>query len=208
MIELGEMTVFGRPESKLLKALAAISATLHPAFDESPRIVVGKSRESCVLCSLAVWEFLTRLDFKARVRPVTVLIKGYERSVELHSLGIGVPGDKEEPGRWVGHMVCEVDSGDDRYLVDTTLYPAIRPVWPFLPPMVVVPRLKDTVIERYWDRETIAALSLDEGSRNVSALWIDDPRNNGWRSGPDARDKARRHHVVNSLVERFGVWKS
>jgi hypothetical protein len=47
--------------------------------------------------------------------------------IEVHSLGIAVPGDPDRPGRWNGHAVVTVPSL--RLLIDTTPYQAIRPAW-------------------------------------------------------------------------------
>jgi hypothetical protein len=85
-IRLGDMMVMGRPPRELLKALATIAGTLHPAFDSHPRIAPGKSKESCVLCSLAVRDFFNNIGFDdAAVRPVFVVMRVF--ASRLSSLG-------------------------------------------------------------------------------------------------------------------------
>jgi len=64
---LGDLVVVEPGSAKFTKALAAIASALHPAFD-ALLPVPGKSKESCVLCSVTVRDFLWRVGFKdARV---------------------------------------------------------------------------------------------------------------------------------------------
>jgi hypothetical protein len=59
MMQLGDMIVSGEFPPKLVKALAVIANTLHPAFDRQPWLgAPGWSKRSCVLASLACRGFL------------------------------------------------------------------------------------------------------------------------------------------------------
>ena len=112
---LADMLVQGEPPAKFLKALAVIAARLHPLYDAEPWIVrPGRSKESCVLSSLAVRDFLWKVGLKdAEVRPVVMTIKALDgdgrQKCGDHDMEVvrrqSVPG-----GDWPGHMVVAVPS--------------------------------------------------------------------------------------------------
>src|SRR5688572_10816402 len=77
-MQLGDMEVGGQPPAKLVKALATIASGLHPAFDALPWIAPGKSKNSCVLTSLAIREFLFRIGYgDARVVPCLATVRAF-----------------------------------------------------------------------------------------------------------------------------------
>jgi hypothetical protein len=212
-MKLGDREVGGTPPAKLLRALAVIADEMHPAFDRVPRIPKDKSKESCVLCSLAVRDFLWKVGLKdAKVAPVYAIVRALaEDGSEIHSVGAGdhaaIPVQAARHGhvtdtstRWSGHLVVLVDG----WLVDTTLYQASHEQWrETLPGMIAAPLLMD---ER--DGTTLvagAAAKQDDGS-DLFVAWWDQPHNTRWRDAPDATDRSLRAPVVKSLVQRFGRW--
>jgi hypothetical protein len=205
MLRLGDMTVLERPPAKLLKALAVIADGLHQGFDLQPRIQPGKSKESCVLCALTVRDFLRKVGFeRARVAPVFTGMWAWDGDKPLHSLGMGEPDDTQRrEGHWPGHMVV-VAAG---YVIDTTLYGAVRPAWPQLTPMMAVPT--GTSQHRWKGLRLIAGASLEDSDRPGYAFdvfWFDNPSNTSWHAGPDC-ERARRMPVVEAMAARFGVWE-
>ena len=192
---------------KLWKALAVIADTLHPAFAAQPWIAhADKSKESCVLCTLAVRDFLHKIGFAdAEARSVVVVMKAWQGEKELHSLGIGVPGTpRVDDGRWVGHLVVWLPSS--KTLIDTTLYPTIRPQWKDMPPMIAV-RCDEQDHCRYRGLRHVASLSMTDDEHvgyEYGITWLDHPRKS-WRKGGDA-EPWRRAVVVAAMVEKFGEW--
>jgi len=209
--KLGDMTVFGEMPPKLWKALAVIADTLHTEFGKQEWIEHrDKSKESCVLCSLAVRDFLHRIGFDdARVRPVVVVMKAWQDGKELHSLGVGVPRTPPADGRWVGHLVVWLQQS--KTLIDTTLYPVIRPQWQELPPMLAAQCIERMDHRRVYGLKKIAALAMsdteDEGKGYEFVMtWLDNPRNKSWRMGGDAQSW-RRAVVVGAMRTKFGEWR-
>jgi hypothetical protein len=214
-LAFGDMTVIGELPMKLLKACAVVADTLHQEFARDPDMEhPDKSKESCVLCSLAVRDFLRSIGFvNARVRPVVAILAAWEGETILHSVGIGVPDTPRVERRWCGHMVVWVPGS--RTLIDTTLYPAVRPQWKDLPPMLAITcNRKDVGGKRVGGpcdgMPPIAALSLTDSDRptyEFGITYLDNPGNVTWHGGPDARDTARRRIVVEAMREKFGRWR-
>lgn len=193
------------PPVRLLKPLAVIGRYLHEYFDREPWIVsTDWSKHSCILCALTVRDYLRRLGFAARVRPVCVIMGATQDGRQLHSLGIGQPGDPPRQNGWPGHLVTECEG----ILIDTTLYPARREHWPRLPGMTAVPikRITDPEAQRFglWP---IAGLNMtnDDPGYDFSLGWFDNPDNRSWLAAPDAK-AARRANVVNQLAAATKPW--
>jgi hypothetical protein len=211
MIQLGDMAVLlAPPPAMLAKALAVIADTLHPAFAREKRFRPGASFESCVLCSLTVRDFLRRIGFRdAAVRPVGVIMLATEGGRLVHSLGIGMPpeaggDDRQEAGHWNGHLVATAQG----WLIDTTLYPAIRPAWADAAPMMAAPMEGGPGLrKRLYDLPCLVGAAFNEDDREFCIAWLDNPDNRRWQQGPDGRDRQRRLPVVRALIERFGVWE-
>jgi hypothetical protein len=169
-------------------------------------MAVNKSKESCVLCSLTVRDFLRRVGFDANVRSVATIMRATQDDKELHSLGIGSPEDPRvaPEGYWTGHMVVLVD----RYLIDTTLYRARRPAWPDLAGMMALPIAAPQERGQLYGLDVITGATIggDDGYQ-FDIAWLDYRKNRSWRRGPDARDRGRREPVVRRMIERFGVWQ-
>lgn len=208
---LGEMEVFGTPPAKFIKALATIAAYLHDSFDEESWIKPEWSRRSCVLSSLAVRDFLWQIGFKdAAVASVLLMIRAYEGDKETHSLGIGVTDEPntptEIPGHWNGHLVVRVPSVG--YIIDTTLYQALRPQWEGMFPMMAVPT-ETRDIGRIRGMTPLACLeTATDAETVVAAAWLHNPANKGWRGpGDNDTNKSRRATVIKKLVQRFGRWE-
>jgi hypothetical protein len=209
MMTLGDMVVCGTPPAKLAKALAIIADTLHPSFNANPKIKPDWSKRSCVLCSLAVSDFLQRIGFVAGVRSVAAFMFAARGNVQLHSLGIGSPDDHRMiDGDWVGHLVVTVAG----WMIDTTLYPAIRPQWPYLTGQIALPLYPPNApVVKFGGLPMISGLSVtdtDDPDYEFCLGWCDRRDNDGWRRGPDARDRDRRVPSVEAMVARFGEWRA
>jgi ribosome modulation factor len=211
-MNLGDMEVVGDPPAKLVKALAAVASDLHPAFDGVLRNA-GKSKESCVLSSLAVRDFFWKIGFKdARATTVYLVLQALDaEGNEIHSIGVGdhVPVQSrfgrplplDTADRWSGHMVVTVPSAG--YLIDTTLFHMRRPAWPDLPGMIAAP------IERTGQQTFgldhlayVGARSPDDGLLRLAWLEQDNER---WRGSPDTQ-RDRRDPVVRAMRRAFGNW--
>lgn len=207
--DISDMRVVGRPPAKLIKALAVIADSLHAEYARLPWIAhANKSKESCVLCSLTVRDFLFKIGFTdVVVAPVYCVIRAMKEDGQLlHSLAIGETNlsAPKRHGRWNGHMVVLLPT--DGYLIDTTLYPARRPQWPELPTMIAAP-INRAVAGQIFGLSPLAGLSfgaLDGAGGDI--VWLDQPKNKLWRDGSDAK-KPRRQTVVNALVQKFGPWQ-
>lgn len=209
---LNDMLVVGTPPAKFVKALAAVASALHPAFDAIlPR--AGKSKESCVLCSLTVRDFLWKIGLKdARLTTVYLAIQATDPAgTEIHSVGVGdhsrdvpvaVPVPVETGARWNGHMVVEVPSAG--YVIDTTLFHMKRPAWPVLPGMIAAPIERDGMQSYGLDHLAATGAIMPDG--NTLRMWWLLQENPRWRSARDT-ERSLRAPVVKALVQRFGTWR-
>lgn len=200
---LGDMEVIcDGPPPRLVQALAVIATHLHPTLDVSPLASPGKSKESCILCSLVVRDFLFRGGFRdAELRPVVVVMQALDEDGGLiHSLGIGNPKGPSPKitGRWDGHAVVIAEG----WLIDTTLYQAKRPAWPELPGMVAVPLVKPG--RDLFGLPLLAGASAKgEDGSDIDMGWLDQPTNKKWRAAPDAQRVRQRRRVVDYLLDQF-----
>lgn len=215
---LPDMMVSGTPPAKLAKALAVIADALHAEFEATRQIAPDKSKESCVLSSATVREFLFRIGFRdVEVRPCFAFMRAFRGDTELHSMGIGQDGidgerDPHRPGYWRGHMVAVVPSAG--YLIDTTLFrAATRPAFAGLPGMFAVPLLDlppDVGEVRIRNLRPLAFEKMqrpDDESVTLDLFWLDQPENRSWKAGPDYQRRDWRLRVAARLVERFGNWR-
>lgn len=205
---LGDLLIVGTPPAPFVRALGAIAGALHPAFDQI--VVPGKSKESCVLASLAVRDFLWQAGFKdARLVTVYLAIRAVDAAGrELHSVGVGdhngtvpvsVPVPKETGDRWNGHMVVEVPSVG--YMVDTTMFNMKRPAWPDLPGMIATPIERDGVTRSFGlDHLACIRTEIDDGVQ-LMLWWLVQP-NERWRDAPDT-ERHRRLSVVKAMLRLF-----
>lgn len=201
-IQVGDMAAPGYLPAELRPAIHAIASGLHQSFDQMAWIRPGKSKESCILCSMAVRDFLYRVGFRdATVRPVTFYIdycneagKGV-RSLELGTLKYDA--EKRE-GYWDGHAVVTTRG----WLIDTTLYQATpRPEWS-IPPMMAAPMLEEP---GNWFGFPLLAGGGGQGEGEAMTRWgwLDRPDNISWTSSGDARQKWRRERVTDYLVKLY-----
>ena len=211
---LGDMHVVGRPPAKLVKALAVIANGLHPAFDrETWGIAPGFSKQSCVLCSLAVRDFLWKIGFKdAQAAPVYFAVRAFRDDELVHSLGVGdhnaigmtAPGPDTD-ARWNGHMAVKVAG----FLIDPTLYQVHRKQWDGIPGMMALELETSDQLDRPYGLRPAAGaiLTMVDGTR-VEMMWLDQPLNRRWResSGGDT-ERSRRRGVIAGLVKAFGKWQ-
>lgn len=201
------MLYIGEPSPELVRALLVISDALHPELDRL--VKPGKSKESCVLASLATRDFLWRAGFKdARMTTVYLMLRAYDvDGTELHSIGVGdhaKVGDRNPPAenedRWNGHVVVEVPSAG--YIIDTTLWPFLRKQWQDLPGMLAAPI--DRQPEMAFGLDQLAGFTLqnDEAGTNLMCCWLSQ-ENERWRDAPDALDRNRRALAVKAMVRRW-----
>lgn len=192
--------------AKVIKAMAVIGTQLHQTFDVQPWIErVGKSKESCILCSLAVRDFMRAIGFEAKVVTVCAVLQALRGEKLLHSAGIGVPAPiNTRPGYWNGHMVCVLPR--EKVLIDTTLFQVKRPAWPHLPGIVAVKLADDPNPIVAFGMTAIGGLCIeDDEDYQFTLLWLDRPQNN-WRKN-DGRDKRRRQPAVAAMTKAFGTWR-
>lgn len=193
----------GRPPLDLMKALAVISAYLHPTFDAYYED--GVSKESCILVSEVLRDFLYRIGFKdVEVRSVLFWIERRTDDKATHQLIIGKPGEPDRNGKWNGHMVAVLPKTG--WLIDCTLFQAAqRGNWQFLPGMVATP-IHD-LGKTPDDRKIVTAFIWRNGADEVQGSWIDTSENNRWRTAPDiAKGGLRERHrkaVADRLIHYF-----
>jgi hypothetical protein len=206
-LPLGDMIVSidGLP-GKMLKALAVIAGYLHESYDELPDVTKGHSKQSCLFSSLAARDFLVEIGFKdATVRPCGLIMRadGMDNK-ELHSLGIGIPGDPPKPEKFNGHAVVTVPQL--KLLIDTTLYQAIRPAWGgALTGMIACEYFPPASIKMF-GRSPFAGGERMLRDRVVGLYWLDRPELR-WRREPDFKRTPRRAAVTRALIEHFGEWR-
>ncbi len=188
----------GRPPLAILKALAVIAAHLHPSFDQFYED--GVSRDSCILVSTVLRDFLFRIGFTdAEVRSVSFLVERRTGDAPTHQLLVGEPDGRDKGGRWNGHMV--VIAGG--WLIDGTLYQARREHWDFLPGMVATPvRDRQMIVD---GRRVITGFVARQDDTTVQGVWLDIPENKRWRTAPDimrgGRRERHRRGVADLLVQ-------
>lgn len=196
------MLICGQTDGRLKIALKTIALYLHPlwSFDHFEGSEISK--QSCVLCSLTVRDFLFQCGFKdVKVTTVFVVMQALQNGEAIYSLGIGKPDEKPNgPGRWPGHMVTEIPSLG--VIIDTTLYQAMRPHWPDLSGMICTPTNRNGTL---FDHPIMGGISTgeDNGYR-FSIWWLEIAGNDGWKGTPDAeRHRRRRKQVVEKLQAHF-----
>lgn len=197
---LGDLLTTTHVSPKMLKALAVIATTLHQTYETFPFSFIGKSKESCVLMSLTVRDFLHEIGFEdAKVLPVFLYFRKMRGKEVVHTLGVGAPEDKDSEGRWAGHMVVVVPS--ETVLIDPTVYSARRPHWDSVPGMVATPTSEYPLD---WGGLKAIGSLVDEAEADITvAIWFANPANTRWRKGPDVKRREWRRSVVNTMVERF-----
>jgi len=213
-VTLGDMMLIGKPPAKLVKALAVISDSLHQEFAKEKWIKPNEhSKRSCILCSLAVRDFLQRIGFlEAEIAPVLFAIQATDVEGKLlHSLGVGTH-DLDEARKnvssangWPGHMIVRLPKAG--WLIDTTLYQANRPQWSSLPGMMCVPLKTMRGHGRYYGLKPISGMSISvEDKGRIDFMWLDQPKNTFFKGGPDMK-REHRKLVVELMVSRFGKWE-
>lgn len=199
---LRDLLIAAPVQPHMLVALHVIDKLLHPEFDKI--VSPGKSKESCVLCSLAVRDFLWQAGWHdATCTSVYMMIVANDpKGKEIWSLGVGDHTDIPTLGpkpvdtaeRWSGHMVVEVPSVG--LIIDTTLFPAKRQYWPHLPGMVACPVDNNGPVS--YGLKPAAGLASDDAKGSVRVVWLRQA-NKRWQGSPDAV-RARRLPVVKSML--------
>lgn len=186
------MIACGTPPAKLKAALDVIGLYMIPLYKMTPDLRPGAEKDSCILMSLIVRDFLRAVGIKAKVRSVTAVIKATDKDgKEIWSVGIGSGEAEPEPGRWDGHLVVEADG----WLIDPTIGQARRKYWADLPSMIAMPLYKEL--------DSIAGGTATVDGTRIDLMWF--PRKDeSWRTAPDAGSD-RRKWVVDALVSRHAA---
>lgn len=208
-MQLGDMIVIGEAPAELVKALGVVSSTLHQTFALQPWIAhPEKSKESCILSSLAVRDFLFKVGFvDAEVVSVITAIRAIKDGKEIHSLGIGLPMrdiPKTTKTNWNGHMVVKLPKLG--YMIDTTLYQAMRPHWPSLPGMLAFPGSEPTEDLLYGHPIITGFHSTSDDGVRMDMFWLEHPDKKTWKKGGDTI-KWRREEAVAKMLERYRTAK-
>lgn len=191
-----DLVVFGDPSSVLLSALKIIGNDMHTLLSKhkDPKDQIT-SKERCVLASLTCRDFLLELGIEAEVSPCSLRISAIDKSGKpFRHLFLGDPESPDAKDPLPGHMVVLADG----FLVDTTIYQAIRPEWKMVPPMIAIPiqRLPTEVD----GMSPLASFSGEEEGNNIFAVWLDRPELD-WEDAPDAAASLR-EAVVQELISR------
>ena len=208
MIELGDMSVVldaTMLEPKMWKALAAISFRLHESYDEVSGVAPGASKGKCLFVSLAVRDYLVQIGYRdATVRGCALYIYADDKEgKQIWSLGLGVPGERDEEGRFNGHAVCVVPSLN--LLIDPTVYQAQRKHWPIVPGMIALPYYppQHGGIRALYNLPIFAHLMHEDEDRNIGMAWLDRPEL-PWKKSEDFRIRnSRRIHCTKAMVAAF-----
>lgn len=201
---IGDMRVAGPPPGKLAAALTIIATHLHDEFDRAGHTKPDKSKESCILASATVREFLFRAGFRdAEMRPCVFVIIAEKHGEFLHSLGIGNPKgpDPKITGRWDGHAVATASG----WLIDTTLYQAKRAQWPALPGMVAAPLIPPGDGGELFGLPIVSGLvgKDPQNDADVTLAWLDQPTNKSWKTAPDYQRKRDRSAIADRLLQHW-----
>ena len=205
--QLGDMTVMVDVLPKMWKALAAMAARAHAAYDECSGIAKGGLRDKCLFASLAARDFLVQIGYDdATVRSCFLYIDAVDQNdKQLWSVGIGAPGQEPVEEKFNGHAVCTVPSLN--LLIDLTVYQAIRPQWrDAVTGMVAIRYHKPWTNQLVHGCASIAGAEVVLPDRRVGMMWLDRP-DVSWKQQPDFRQKnERRRYVTKALVDAFGNW--
>jgi hypothetical protein len=220
MIILGDMHVVGQPPAKLLKAMAVIADTLHPAYDAqiTPENEaagdgrIGGSKTSCIFSSLAACDFLRQIGFKrARVTTCYLFVRSYDaEGAETYSLAVGDHDQLAEFGltgkrmpdsdtHWSGHMVCEVDG----WVIDATMYQCQRPAFDGMPGMMALEIGSGMPV---LGLQPLAGVKTKGEQGSMMLMWLRQ-RNRRWQESLPDVSIVRRAKVVRALVQKFGHWR-
>lgn len=207
-LTLGDMQVIDPVrDMKMLKALAVIASELHPAYDRQPETVAGYSKQTCMFAAMCVRDFLVHIGFKdATGRSVAALMRADDRDgKQIHSIGLGVPGQRHTEGKFNGHLVVTVPSLN--LLIDPTLYQCDRPAWGgALPGMMALEYDIDPSRPKYYDSSPIAGRDITLPDRTFFIMWLDRP-DVKWKRHVDFQRNDRRRAVAQAMIDKFGDWK-
>jgi hypothetical protein len=203
--QLGDMTVGFEPGDlppRIWKALAVIAAYTHPTYED---FGVGTSKDKCLFTSLAIRDFFVAIGYTdATVRGCALYVYANDlQGKEIWSVGIGVPGQIDEPDKFNGHAVVTVPSLN--LLLDPTMYQAQRSHWrDCITGMMAVAFYEPTDSSPTWlNMPVISGASHEYDDRIVSVLWADRPEL-PWRKSDDFRVRNfRRKVVTNTLCKVF-----
>ena len=210
-VTLGDMTVVDPAAlpGRLLAALGIIGTEFHPAFDRQPWLrEPGYSKQSCLLTSLTVRDFLREIGFAdANVRSVAAVMRAeHERPrgafARHRRARFGqVPG----AGRFAGHIVAVVPerAAPDRHDALSG------------DPAAMARRahrhdggaLRRAAIRRAHVRACAVCRRNDRRRRGrfaMTIVWLDRRDNKVWRKGGD-NEEWRRVAVLAALRERIAA---
>lgn len=179
-------------------------------------ILQGWSRDSCVASSKMLCEVLAGAGIEAEPVACSVLIFNeaamrysmegvpMPEAVRMEggwSVGIGIPGTPELPGRWNGHLIVRATVDGSRYLLDPSIDQASRP-HAKLSLSPVATRVDD---DGFWggchdwwlsghnrNTGTLCYHILDKGDYTRTPDWVQEHRFDAYRSAmADLASKVR-----------------
>lgn len=210
MAILRDMAVLFEPsalEAKAWKALAAIASELHPAYDRVSGVAPGASKDKCLFASLAIRDYLVQIGYRdATLRPCALYVYADDQQGnQIWSVGIGVPGQVEEEGKFNGHAVVVVPSL--KLLIDPTVYQAQRPqhFGDIIPGMIALPYYapQHAGIRALYGLPIFAHVTHEGENRNVAMTWLDRP-DIPWKRSEDFRIRNdRRIACTKAMLQAF-----
>lgn len=207
MMRLGDMAVVGEWPGKAMKAMAAIAMHAHQAYDAGSGFRPGTSRDKCLFMSLAIRDFLVTIGYRdATVRGCALYIRADDKDdKEIWSIGIGVPGQPDEPDKFNGHAVVTVPSLG--LMIDPTTYQAMRGHWREAVTGLMAFPFEAPKPATFYGLHPFAGGAVELDDRKVLICWLDRP-DLPWKKSDDFRVRnARRIAVTKALVEAFGEWR-
>jgi hypothetical protein len=208
MANLGDMAVLFEPsalEAKAWKALAAIASELHPAYDRVSGVAAGASKDKCLFASLAIRDYLVQIGYRdATARSCALYVYADDQQGnQIWSVGIGVPDQIEEEGKFNGHAVVVVPSLN--LMIDPTVYQAQRSHFGDLPGMIALPYYapQHGGIRALYGLPIFAHATAKQDDRVVSTVWLDRP-DIPWKRSEDYRIRNdRRIACTKAMLQAF-----
>lgn len=209
IIQLGDLLVIGEWPTRMIRALAVIADTTHRAYDafvasHPAGARAGGSKDACLFTSLAVREFLVAIGYQdatARSCACYMRANGLDGK-DIWSIGIGKPNEVPIPDKFNGHAVVTIPSL--KLLIDTTLYPAIRPQFgDALRGMIALPFHDPDPTSDVYGRKRFAGAEVQLTDRIFEIIWTDRPEIK-WKQTIDFVRTPRRRAVTRALIEQFG----
>ncbi len=185
------------------------------AFGKAPL-----SQGRCIISSMIVMDALLELGYSSAIELPVQVIAVNQKAIDgrkyinenqdlakedldayalkanedgAHIVDCGNPMDKQQPGKWAGHLVTLVDG----YLIDLTLGQTARPEKCIYTSAVAVP-VYDNV-----DLEVKGSLISRVGQKGrLEVVWLSQPESLKYQQSPNY-NPTRRHKIVKKLMVKM-----